>query len=81
MLIDCVDFNIIELRHRLLRQPNVLVLVAHFNGILVTASGGHKGQILCCGGTDDGEMDSSLLFIRRFLLETIIDMDLKKSPF
>lgn len=52
MFIDGVDFYIIELRHHFLSQPEVLVFIAHLNGILATASGGYKGQILRRRGTD-----------------------------
>ena len=45
MLIDGRKPHIVKGRHHLLRQPDVFILVAHLNAVLVLARRGNKGQV------------------------------------
>ena len=45
MLIDSRKPHIVKGRHHLLRQPDVFILVAHLDAVLILPRGGNKGQI------------------------------------
>ena len=60
MLIDGGKSHIIQCRHHLLRQPDILVLIPHFIAGITLAGGGHKGQVL--GGR---AMNGTVLFLVR----------------
>lgn len=46
MIIDRADVNIIQNRHHLLCQPDVLILIANFNAVLLIADGSNVRQVL-----------------------------------
>ena len=52
VLIDCPNIHIIESRHHLLGQPDILILIAHFHALCTVTGSGHKGQVFRCAGSD-----------------------------
>ena len=53
MLVDRAHIHIIQCRHHLLRQPDVLILIAHFKAGIALTRRSHKGQVFCCGAAND----------------------------
>lgn len=45
MLVDCMNFYAIERGHHFLCQPDVFVLITHFDTFLTVAGSDNKGQV------------------------------------
>ena len=52
MLIDCTNIHIVQGGHHFLRQPYILILIAHLYAVLLITYRGNIGQVLCFAGTD-----------------------------
>ena len=52
MLIDCTNIHIVQGGHHFLRQPYILILIAHLYAVLLITYRGNIGQVLCYAGTD-----------------------------
>ena len=64
MIINRPNIHIIQHRHHLLRQPYILILIAHFNAVLLVTDRSNICQVFRCTGTD------SNLFFFSFSMES-----------
>lgn len=74
MLIDSTNIYPIQLRHHALRQPHVLILIAHLNACRIIACGSDEGQILC-GRAPDRDFFLGLHFFAQMTEELIRELD------